>query len=365
MEQSQIRLNLTPDEVKALRINEMKSKLTEKDLNAFGVAMDGALMSDVNRYYNFAMDGAPALQTQATITNPVQFFQYFAPEAIEIVTAARTIDDIVGRTIEGNFEDEEIVTRIVERTGGAKPYTDTANIPLTSYNTNFVKRNVVRFEDGLQVGYLESLRAARMQVDDHREKAAAVGETLAIAHNDVGFFGYTNGANNTYGLLNDPNLPVYVSVATENGTTYWSGKTYDGITADIITAVAALSDKLKALFKPSKDAFTIVVPNAAEQYLNKLNTLGTKSVSQWIAETYPNARVEVAPEFDGANGGSNVFYVFADRVNGKQTFKQSVQDVLRLIGVERRAKVMVESYASATAGVLCQYPVGVVRYTGI
>ena len=362
---SEIKLDLMPNQVKALNINSMTNKITENDLKSFGISMDSAIMPEIGQYYGFAFDAAPALQTKATITNPVQFFQYFAPEAIEVVTAARTIDNIVGRTIAGSFEDEEVVTKIVERTGGAKPYTDTANIPFTSYNTNFEKRTICRFEDGLQVGYLESLRASRMQIDDHKEKMAAVGETLAIAHNDVGFYGYTNGANNTYGLLNDPNLPAYVTVAAENGNYTWATKTYAGIVSDIITAVAALSTNLKALFKPTKDAFTLVIPNACSQYLNKLNALGTKSVSTWFAETYPNARIEVAPEFDGANGGVNVFYVFVDKVNGKDTFKQYIQDVLRLIGVEKKAKVLVESYASATAGVLCQYPIAIVRYTGI
>jgi len=96
-----------------------------------------------------------------------------------------------------------------------------------------------------------------------------------------------------------------------------------------------------------------------------MNELGTKSVSQWLQETYPNIRVEAAPQLDGANGGSNVFYLHIDEVKDVKTFEQYVQDVLRLIGVEKKAKVVVEDYAAATAGVILQYPIAVVRYSGI
>lgn len=369
MANSEIRLDLMPEQVKALNLETMTSKfdMSSNDLSKFGVTMDNSALADIQRYYgtSYGMDAAPALQTQATITNPVQFFQYFAPEAVEVVTGARKIDDLVGRTIEGSFEDEEIVTRILERTGSAQPYTDTANTHFSSWNQNFEKRTICRFEEGLQCGYLESMRAAKMRVDDHKEKAAAVAETLAIAHNNIGFYGYSNGANKTYGLLNDPNLPAYVTVAVENGTTQWNGKTFTGITDDIKTAISALNAKMKGLFDARKDVFTLAVALSSATYLDTMNSLGTKSVYAWLKETYPNIRLEVAPELDGANGGSNVFYLYLDEVRGKKTFKQSVQDVMRLVGVEKRAKVFVETYASATAGVLCQYPVAVVRYTGI
>lgn len=368
MEKTILRKEFAPRKMSGFNFNDFHDmKVTSTDLSKFGVGMDAALMSDVKRYFSVGMDAAPALQTAATITNPVQFFQYWAPEAVEYITAARKIDDIVGRDIEGAFEDEEIVTRVMERTGSAHPYTDTANTHLASWNQNFVKRSIVRFEEGLEVGYLENMRAARMRVDSHREKAAAVAESLAIEHNNVGFFGYADGTNNTYGFLNDPNLPAYVTVATGASTqTTWASKTFDEITADIITAVSALQNKLKGNFDPANEAFTLVLSLVCNQYLYKMNSLGTKSIFAWLKETYPKIRIETAVELNGANGSANVFYLFVDRIKGKnKTFKQSIQDVLRLVGMEKYAKVMREVYASATAGIICQYPIGVVRYSGI
>lgn len=363
--QTEVRLELAPSKVRGFSFDEY-AKVSEKDLNVLGVSMDESAKSALMDIYGkrYAMDAA--LQTTASITNPVQFFQYWEPEAVEIVTSAMKIDDIVGRTIAGSFEDEEIVTRVMERTGSAHPYTDTANINLSSWNQNFITRSVVRFEEGLEVGYLESLRADRMRVDSHKEKAAAAAQSLAIEHNNIGFYGYANGLNKTYGFLNDPNLPAYQTVA-EGGAqnTSWSVKSFNDITSDIITAVSALVNQLGGLFDPRRDEFVMSLALESTQYLNTMNELGTKSVSTWISETYPKCRIEAAVQLNGANGGENVMYLHVERVNGKPVVRQYVQDVLRLVGVEKRAKVTVEDYASATAGVVVTQPIGFVRYSGI
>ena len=358
-QRTEIKLDLRPDKVRKFDLRNQRYNVSTKDLEMLGVSMDSAIMPDVKKYFgvSYGMDAGDIvpLQTTATITNPVQFFQYWAPEAVEIVTAARKIDDIVGRTIAGSFEDEQIVTTIMERTGSAHPYTDTANIPLASWNQNFVTRSIVRFEEGLEVGYLEGMRASRMRIDTHKEKAAAAAQSLAIEMNRIGFYGYANGENQTYGLLNDPNLPAYQTVAEGAQTdTSWSKKTFLEITA-----------QLGGLFDPINDEFTLSLSLVSTQWLNTMNELGTKSVYTWLKETYPKIRIESAPELNGANGGSNVFIMHVNKVNGKDTIKQYVQDVLRLIGVEKKAKVTLEDYACATAGVLVQQPIGVVRYSGI
>lgn len=370
---SQIRADFKPDEVRAFDFNEdkYKSPIGSAELDCLGIGMDAALTGAVKEYFNapkdtFGMDAAP-LQTLPSISNAAQFFQYWAPEAVETVTQARTIDNLIGRTVAGSFEDEEIVTTILERTGTAKPYTDTANIPLTSWNQNFEARTIVRYEAGLEVGYLEQMRASRMRIDSHKQKADGAAEALDIARNELGFYGYADGTNRTFGFLNDPSLPAYVTVSqnTAGTATAWSNKTFDEISSDIITAVQALVSKMKGHFNPQRDAFVIALSLASSQYLNVRNSLGTQSILQWINETYPGARIEAAPELDGANGGSNVFYLYAEKIKGKDVFKQYVVDVLRLIGVEKKTKVMLEDYANALGGVIVQYPVGIVRYSGI
>jgi hypothetical protein len=95
------------------------------------------------------------------------------------------------------------------------------------------------------------------------------------------------------------------------------------------------------------------------------------SVADWLKKTYPNMRVVVAPELAAANGGANVFYLYADEINdgdsddGGQTFIQIVPTKFKTLGVEKRAKNYLEDYANATAGIMLKRPYAVVRRSGI
>lgn len=340
---------------------------TGKTLELMGI---GASRAGVNEWRSlrkqYGMDAAVPMITTPSTATPVQFLQYWIPEVIPIVTAAREIDDIVGRTIAGKWSDDQIVAKILERTGTAQPYGDDTNIPLSSWNTNFEYRDIVRFEQGCQVGILEQERASAMQIDSSEEKRTAAAEALAIEMNNVGFYGYNEGENRTYGFLNDPNLPNYVTVANgAAGTATWKTKTYNEICNDIRTAMSALRVQSGNLFKPERDACTISIAVSCMEYLTVQNELGNKSVYTWITETYPKARITSAIQLDGANGSANVFYVHADTLSGTRVVDQYVQEIFRMLGVEKKAKGFLEDYSNATAGIMVKQPVGIVRYSGI
>lgn len=339
------------------------SKTTEQTLDKLGIGFEKSALKEMQSFYG--MDAAVAGVTTPSITTPIQFLQHWLPDFVEVVTAAREIDSIVGRTIAGNWHDESIVQGILERTGQAVPYGDHTDIPLSSWNTNFEVRDIVRFEEGIQVGVLEEARAGAMNISSQTEKRAAAAESLAIELNNIGFFGYNEGNNKTYGFLNDPNLPAYTTVATgSGGTTTWASKDYDEITADLRTAFAALRVQTGNLFKPERDRAKLALSVAVMEYLNVENQFG-KSVYDFLKQNYPNVTIESAVQLDGANSGANVLYLFAESINGKPVMHQFVQDVFRLIGVEKKAKVFLEDYSNASAGILVTQPIGVVRYSGI
>jgi hypothetical protein len=339
------------------------SKTTIDTLNKLGITFNQSALDGMKKFYG--MDASVAGVTTPSVTTPIQFLQYWIPDIIEVVTAAREIEAIAGLDIMGNWHDESIVQPILERTGQAVPYGDHTDIPLSSWNTNYETRDIVRFEEGIQVGVLEEARAGAMNISSQTEKRAAAAESLDIELNNVGFFGYNEGNNKTYGFLNDPNLPAYVTVATGASTqTTWASKTYAEITADIRTAFSALRVKSGNLFKPERDKAKLVLSVAVMEYLNVENQFG-KSVYDFIKQNYPNTVIESAVQLDAANGGANVFYLMAESFNGKPVLRHAVQDRFRLIGVEKRSKVFVEDYSNATAGILVTQPVGIVRYTGV
>ena len=339
------------------------SRTTENTLDKLGIGYNKAALNEMKSFYG--MDAAVAGVTTPSVSTPIQFLQYWLPDSVEVVTAAREADAILGLDFVGDWHDESVVQTILERTGQAVPYGDHTNIPFSSWNTNYEVRDIVRFEEGIQVGVLEEARAGAMNISSQTEKRAAAAESLAIEFNNVAFFGYNEGNNKTYGFLNDPNLPSYVTVATgSGGTTTWASKTYEEITADIRTAFAALRTQSGNLFKPERDASVLSLSVAIMEYLNVENQFG-KSVYDFIKQNYPNARIESAVQLDGANGGANVFYLHAESINGKPVVRQLGVERFRLIGVEKKAKVFLEDYSNATAGVLVSQPIGIVRYTGV
>ena len=132
-----------------------------------------------------------------------------------MITAARKIDEIIGYSVApAHGKTKQIVQSVLELSGTPTPYNDLNNVPLTSYNQNFVQRTVVRFELGMFIGKLEEARASRSNLNASDQKRISAGLQLEIQRNATGFYGYNNGLNVTYGFLNDPNLPAYVAVAT-------------------------------------------------------------------------------------------------------------------------------------------------------
>lgn len=324
----------------------------------------------LNEMMRSAMDALQASVTTPSIGTPIQFLQEWLVGFVYVITAARNIDELVGLDIVGAWEDEQVVQGILEQKAYALPYGDVSNVPLTGWNTNFNYRTVVRWESGMQVDRLEEARAARMRVSSSNEKRESCALSLEIERNRVGFFGYNNGANLTYGFLNDPGLPAYVNVPNgASGFPDWARKTFLEIQKDILTSIAALRTQSKDVINPQKVNLTLAVATAAVDQLGKTSDFGI-SVMEWLKESYPRVRVASAPELDGANGGANVFYMYADSIQDRstdngRTFIQPVPAKFMVLGVQQLAKGYEEDYSNATAGVMCKRPWAVVRYSGI
>jgi hypothetical protein len=313
---------------------------------------------------------APAGVTTPSIVAPIQFLQNWLPGFIKVLTAARKIDEFIGIETIGNWRDEWVVQGIIEPMGNIDVYKDSTNVPLGDWNPNWEQRTIVRFESGVMVGRLEQARAAAAMINSDAEKRAASVLNLEIWRNLVGFYGFNSGNNNTYGFLNDPLLPAYVTVADGAAGYTWAVKTFLEITQDLITAFSALQTQSQDNIDPFEQDTTLAIPMNCAQQLSKLNELGSLSVRMWLRETYPKCRIVTAPQLDAANGGAGVFYLWAQTVedggtDDKRTWAQIVPVKFMALGVEQRAKSYIEDFTNATAGAFLKRPYAVVRYTGI
>jgi hypothetical protein len=368
MRVSEVKSFLRPEQIKPYKTNK---ETTLNTFERFGVTFSQKAVDEAIKFNGFATDEAPDMVTSASISVPVQFLQYWEAKPVITITTKRDIDKIAGRKIAGSWLDEQIVQPIVELTGRAHPYADVANPIESGYNVNYEARTIVRFENAAEVGILESERTARARLSSASLKKSAAIRALEIERNLVGFFGYTDGTNKTYGILNDVNLPDYHTVAAGAGGSTWDKKTFVEIQTDIKIAIAGLRAQTMNNFDPMSDKAYLVIAANKVDFLSTTNEYGSLTVRQWLAENYPNIEVIASAFFTGANGNVDIFYLYADVLGEDDDFgsarilDQYVPSMYRLLGVDPRGKKYIEYYSNATAGVFVKQPLGVYRVTGI
>lgn len=377
MQQSVIHSHFHGEKVRPLVAGSDFAMDEYQDLSNIGIGGYDLIVEAAQIYPKYAEAisiGMDAIQQPITTPSnavPLQFLQNWMPGHVGIATAVRQADEILGVSTIGNWEDEQVVIRSIEITGTVAPYSDTSNTPLTTWNPNYVTRTVQRFESGILVGRLEEARVARIQENSSAIKRNAATLNQSIQRNLVGFYGYNSGNDRTYGILNDPNLLAYNNAYVDPVTSsaLWSNKTTQGMIQDIILAVAGLMNQSKGLIT-DKTPMSLVLPTNCVPYLGKITDFGI-SVRSWIYQTYPNMRIVSCPQFQLANGGANVFYLYADSVedglstDDNRTWIQVVPARFQLVGVQQMTKGFQEAYTMATAGAICKRPYAVYRVTGI
>lgn len=333
------------------------SEVTMGDLRALGI--------DVTK---LAADSA--LQGPAGPNGFIQGYllQNILPGVVRVSTQVRLIDEIAGVLNAGNWYDEYIAQRVVSPAGKAELYNDHTNIPMASYTNILERRNIVRFEQGFGVGHLEEARQAVEGYDEAQIKRGMVNESLEISRNRLGFYGFTGGQR-TFGLLNDPSLPAYSS-----STGSWltgAAANWTGVTTDFQRMFTNLELRSGGHVKDDMN-ITVVLPLGYRRVMSYVNTASATSqtVKQWLEEMFPNIRFLYAPQFQAANGGANVVYMFVDEMpdgdeSGGRTIVQVVPEKFRTLGVQQHAKGYLEDASNATAGVMVLRPWAFERMSGI
>lgn len=367
---SEVHSSFSARQLKQFSNFDLKSMRDVEDLKDIGIHLPHGMTKQMVSKMAAAMDAIQPTITTASIPDPVQFLQEWLPGLVNVITAIREIDNIVGISTVGAWEDEQVVQGILEMTGGARPYGDYTNVPFASWNVNWNAQTVIRFEQGMQVNVLEEKRAGRVRIDSAGTKRNSAALALEISRNTVGFSGFISGNNNTYGLLNAPGTPAYTNVPNgASGSPLWANKTFLEIQKDIRTAIATLRNQSQGNINPDTVKMTMAVATAAVDYLSTTSDFGI-SVIDWLNKAYPQIRVVNAPQLNAANGGANVFYLFADAIDdgstddGK-TYIQPVPAKFLVLGVQQMAKGYEEDYSNATAGVMLKRPWAVVRRSGI
>ena len=366
MKYSEIRLALTPDQCG--KFNPDHEQITMDSFENVGITASQAAIESFKANQDlFVGDAGPGTISTPNVGTPVYYLRTFYGNQTRYVLRKRVAEELMGVTTAGNWEDFELVFPFSEDIGQPWEYGDTTLTPYASYNLEWVKRGVVRFEMGFQVRILEQLRQGRANIDVYTQKRRAAITALDVLLNRISFSGYRNNSGvGTYGLLNDPFLPAYVAVAEGASTdTTWSSKTGKEIADDIVEALQSLNTQSGFNFNMFTDPCTLAISADCAAYLTKPYDYTLKTVRDWLRENYPNVRVVQVPEFMNANNNENVFYLYADEIDGQRVIENFIPSRLRFLGIDRWTKGFEEAYSCATAGVLVRVPIGVVRRFGI
>lgn len=328
-------------------------KLTHTDLENVGVGL---------RAMDSALTGPPTTSGHL----PSYMLQTWLPGVLRVVTQVRNIDEIIGITTIGKWEDEMISVRVAEPVAKAELYGDYTNVPLANYRQDVESRGIVRFEQGFQVGKLEEARQSAIGYQAAEEKRRAATESLDVSRNDVGFYGYNDGqGTNIYGLLNDPSLPAYTTP-----TAAWATATFDQLTEDFISMVNALETQMGGNMTENTP-MTFVIPSGYRAVFTRYQQTGNgMTFGDWLKTNYPGLRIVTTPEFKGANGGLDVAYLFIENAGTDDesdmtnaSIIQAVPVRYQVLGSEQRLKGYIEDAINATAGVFVLRPWAFTRKT--
>lgn len=342
----------------------------QKTMRRMGISMDQGFAKNA---LSVAMDaGLTQPVTTSSAGVPVQFLQEFLQGVVHILTTARRGDVLAPVMTVGDWSDEEIVLTILEHLGQPELYKDHGDMPIAAWNSTYERRTIVRFELGAQMTKLDEDRSAKAGFNSMDEKRAAVALAFEILRNEIFFFGFNGGTNRTYGILNDPNLPAFVTLANgASADTTWASKTVAERVTDIVTAVSSLRTQSGSQVDPESMSLKLAVASSIKDLMNESDSSFTNgmTVNEWLSKNYPNISVEAIPEFDGADGGENVFYLYPEAVEGSgtdggETLIQAVPTKMTALNTVQTMRGVEEGYTSATAGCFVKRGYAVYRASG-
>lgn len=316
------------------------------------------------------MNAGPMVTTP-NIQAPFGSLAYIRPQAVEVLTAPRVADKLAAPQKNGKWGDELVNIKIKEFKGSTSPDDGLSSDGLQS-KTNYT--NEVRGVYYYTTGWMSNDRAEATVgafAENYRaDQAESAMRSLAIDRNKFFFSGVALKGQTTpiYGLLNDPDLGAYETVATEGGNTEWANKSPEAIANDITNAYAKLNEQSEGIVSEGVESgrgkLVLAVAPTSIPMLNRANTYG-KTARAMLDETYGD-RLEVVsvPQFTDADSSSDVFYLIY-KEDGFETLLNSYVEMARVYPLFVKDSIVSQKISAATSGCIVQYPMFIVRYNGL
>lgn len=309
-----------------------------------------------------------AMSTQPNTGVPVAFTTYLDPEVTTILFAATNATKLFNEAQKGDWTTTFAQFPVEEMTGRVTSYSDFTNSVSSDVNYEFPSRENYVFETVIKYGLREADVAAKARLSYAGGKQKSAANTIARAHNSFALLGVRG--KQSYGALNDPNIPASITPISINEKSTWEDKSQDPANAPIMANIfyndlAKLLNTLISRNKGQVDSsstFTLAIASDRVSYLTWPNQFG-KTALQLLKENYPNLTVLQLPELE-TNAGS-MLYLVAQNVGGEKTAELAYSDKMRLLQMVPDVSSFRQKAVGGTYGCIVRRPTLIATMAGI
>ncbi|BBT89452.1 DUF2184 domain-containing protein [Enterobacter cloacae] len=330
-------------------------QLTQADFAAFKAEAESRGIYLPASVTKFAMDADPQPGLGANGGIPAIVSTFIDPEIVHTVFAKQKATEILGEKKKGSWAQDTMMIQRVEQSGDVVAYDDYSEQGANQVTSRWENRQVFRYQTMVTYGELEQERYGLAMLPYVAEKQRAAAWTLNQAQNKFYFYGVSGLLN--YGILNDPSLPTPITPATVGGATLWKDKQVIDIYNDILALYADLIARTNGAVGDGVDEaapLVLAMSPKTSVWVKKSNEIFGNSVEKMIKSTFPNLRIEVAPQYSTDAG--ELVQMFVETAQGQDAGYCAYSEKLRAHPVITMTSSWKQKHSGTTYGAVITQP---------
>lgn len=322
---------------------------------------DNDMVAAIRADYTIALDAQPGLVTSASAGVPWWMTNVVDPEVTRVILQPARSEEIYGSVQKGNWLTTSIQFPVVESTGNVTAYGDFSEGGSTGVNANLVPRESFHYQTFGVWGEKMIEQYGLANLDYAAEVNIATGITLNRFRNTVNFYGIAG--MQLYGVLNAPGLSASILPATKTaGGTTWAVATPEEIHNDVVRLFTRLQTQMVGYELTEAAQLVLVMSHNVKPQMQRANSFNVKALAS-VKETYPNMRIETAPEM--ATAGGELLQMFVEEVDGQRTVITAFTEKNRSHAVVIGSSSYRQKKSAGTWGTVIRRPVAVATMLGV
>lgn len=311
-----------------------------------------------------AMDSAAS--TAPNIGAPAALYTYIDPRIVQVLFGVTNASKFFAPNKVGSWEQDFATFEVEEIEGNVTAYNDFADGVTTDVNYNFPSRQIYRYQTTIKYGDLESDKASAAKIPLVSRKQFAAAEIIARAENKFQMYG-VKGIQ-SYGMLNDPNLPASIAPISTGGNSTWADK----VAASPAEAANIVYNDVSKLWSAltannaghleTNAPIVLGVSNRMISYLTIPNQYG-KTAKVLLTENFPNLEIVQVPELSTTSG--EMLYMTVRDLYGDETGWTAFAEKFRMGRLIPELSSYKQKASAATWGCVIRRPSLVATMLGI